>query len=70
MPSPSYQYAKYSDWIEQFWDDLTNSKSGSSTHYIETIHAVKLQLEAFKTKISYFEEELKERHINVMKLHF
>ena len=70
MPSPTYQYARYSDWIEQFWDDLTNSKSGSSTHYIETIHDVKLQLEAFKTKISYFEEELKESHINVMKLYF
>ena len=70
MPSPTYQYARYSDWIEQFWDDLANLKGVSSTHYIETIHAVKLQLENFKTKISYFEEELKESHINVRKLYF
>lgn len=62
MPSPTYQYARYSDWIEQFWDDLAKSKSGNSAHYFETIQAVKLQIEAYKAKIFDFESELKEQH--------
>lgn len=68
MPSPSYQYARYTDWIFQFCEDKKNSKSKDMDMYKDVIIVVQNMLDKYEQDSKGYEAELKETHKNVSSL--
>jgi len=62
MPSPTYQYARYTDWIFQFWEENRKSKGKESENYISVIDHVQRSLEKYSSDLIRFENELREKH--------
>lgn len=62
MPSPTYQYARYTDWIFQFVDDKCKSKLMSNPMYTETLKGLKVALENLTIKMREYDREIKDNH--------
>ena len=60
MPSPNYQYSRYTDWIFQYVKDKYNSNLIKNPVYTETLQSLMSAIDSFETKIKIFDQEYKE----------
>lgn len=68
MPSPSYQYARYTDWLLQFCETQEKSKAKEMERYKDLIEFVKQTLTKYEEDAIVYENELKEKHKEVSNL--
>lgn len=62
MPSPTYQYARYTDWIEQFCEEKSRSKAKSTEMYRDVIIQVQQILKKYNEDLIGYEADLKNDH--------
>lgn len=62
MPSPNFQFARYTDWIAQFTEDKSKSKSKDAEVYKDAILQVQSILAKYNEDVVKYEQELKEEH--------
>jgi hypothetical protein len=63
MPSPTYQYARYTDWIIQFVKDKSESKAkDSEAGNIDIATHVLLSLQKYLEDVVVYEEQLRDKH--------
>ena len=60
MPSPNYQYSRYTDWIFQYVKDKYNSNLIKNSVYTETLQSLISAIGNFEEKIKIFDQEYKE----------
>lgn len=68
MPSPSYQYARYTDWLFQFCEEKQKSKAKDAENYRDVTNHVMKMLEKYSIASKEYEEELKLEHAKIYNL--
>ena len=70
MPSPTYQYAKYSDWIMQFVKDKQKSKSRDAEIHMDLINQCVEMLNKYEEDTKLYTAEVKQLHQEVNLIEF
>lgn len=65
MPPPTYQYARYTDWITQFVDEKLNSKARDAEQHRDLLLKVKEMMTKYEFDSKDYQESIKEMHQKV-----